>query len=267
MREQGGHGREMLAVGRLRRWSAAALATVTGNLYLLLGSLLFGLLTVATGWLSPRGNQMFRFGRLWGRGLLAASGARLAVEFEAPLDRRGRYVFMPNHQSMYDIPAMFAALPVQTRFMAKRSLFRIPVFGWAMKVGGFIPIDRADRSRAREAFGAAVDRLREGASILIFPEETRSWDGRLLPFQRGGFLLALKSGLQIVPVGIRGTGQVQRRRSLVIHPGPVKVVFGKPVPVAEFGLRGKRELVAAVRGRVAELAGVRLAEEEAAADC
>jgi 1-acyl-sn-glycerol-3-phosphate acyltransferase len=175
-----------------------------------------------------------------------ASGARL--------DPRGRYIFMANHRSLFDIPVLIATLPGQARFLAKESLFRIPVFGWALKAGGFIPIDRRDRSRARDAFAAAVDRLGAGASILLFPEETRARDETLLPFQRGGFLLALKSGLPIVPVGIRGTLQVQPRGSFLVRPGLVRVEYGEPMPIDSFAVSRKKELIDRVRSRVAELA-------------
>ena len=126
---------------------------------------------------------------------------------------------MANHQSLFDIPALLASLPGETKFLAKSSLFRIPIFGWALSAGGFVPIDRSDRSTARESFAAAIAALARGVSVLIFPEEARSLDGRVLPFQRGGFLLALKSGLPIVPVGIEGAFEVQPRRSFLIRPG------------------------------------------------
>ncbi len=237
------------AMRRARVW----LATLTGNLFLVFGSLLFGSLASVLGWIPPRGNWMFRLARVWSKGLLWASGVRVEAS-GARLDPHGRYIFMANHRSLFDIPVLIATLPGQARFLAKESLFRIPVFGWALKAGGFIPIDRRDRSRARDAFAAAVDRLGAGASILLFPEETRARDETLLPFQRGGFLLALKSGLPIVPVGIRGTLQVQRRGSFLVRPGPVRVEYGEPMPIDSFAVSRKKELIDRVRSRVAELA-------------
>jgi 1-acyl-sn-glycerol-3-phosphate acyltransferase len=234
---------------------SSLVATVAGNLYLVLGTLVCASLALATGWLPPRGNVIFFWARVWSRGLLLASGVRLEVERGGALDPRGRYIFMANHQSLFDIPVLLATLPGQTRFLAKHSLFRIPLFGWAIRAGGFIPVDREDRSRARDVFLAATARLRAGTSVLLFPEETRSRDGRLLPFQRGGFLLALKSGLPIVPVGIQGTLQVQTKGTLRIRPGRVRVRYGAPLPISGFALRRKGELVAEVRRHVAELAG------------
>jgi 1-acyl-sn-glycerol-3-phosphate acyltransferase len=229
------------------------LATVSGNAFLLVGSLFFGLLASILGWIPPRGNLMFQCARWWSRGLLFMSGVK-AERLGATLDPAGRYIFMANHRSLFDIPVLIATLPGQVRFLAKESLFRVPIFGWALSAGGFIPIDRRDRSRAKDAFATAVGRLQAGSSILLFPEETRARDEKLLPFQRGGFLLALKSGLPIVPVGIRGTLEVQPRGSFAVRPGRVEVRYGEPLPIADFAVRRKNELIDEVRGRVAELA-------------
>jgi len=235
---------------RLGTW----LATTTGNLYLVLGTVILGLLALPAGLLPPRGDWVFSMSKLWAWGLLAASGVRVRVSFEGPLPRRGGYVFLANHQSMFDIPLVIATVPVQLRFAAKRSLFRIPVFGWAIRAGGFIPVDRGDRTKAQSTFAAAQKRLGNGTSVLLFPEGGRSLDGLLHPFQRGGFLLALKSGLPIVPVGIRGTVHRQLRGSFLIHPGPVSVHYGTPIDPAEYGVRGRRELEERVRAEIGRLA-------------
>ncbi len=186
--------------------------------------------------------------------MLVFSGIRLDTGFEVDLGSDPPFVFMANHQSLYDIPALIATLPVQTRFLAKRSLFRIPIFGWAIKAGGFISIDRRDRSRAGESFSAAVERIRGGVSALVFPEGTRSLDARLGPFLRGGFLLALKSGLPIVPVGIHGSFSVQPKGSRLVRPGRIRVRYGEPIRVVDYGLRRRGELEDAVRDEITRLA-------------
>lgn len=239
-----------------------ALATLTGNLFLLLGSLVFGVMAMLVSWIPPRGNWMFGIARLWSRCLLAASGVRVEARYSAELQERASYVFLSNHQSLFDIPALLATCPGQVRFLAKRSLFRIPVFGWAMAAGGFIPIDRGDRSTARQSFAAAISRLRGGVSIVLFPEGTRSLSDELLPFERGGFLLALKTGLPIVPVGIEGTRRVQHRGNWAIRPRRVAVRYGAPIRPADYGLRRKGELIGEVRRQIAALAGLELPAEE-----
>jgi 1-acyl-sn-glycerol-3-phosphate acyltransferase len=237
-------------------------ATLTGNLFLVLGSAVLGVLAILVSWVPPRGNWVCAIARLWSSSLLAASCVRVEVHREAPLDPGASYIFLSNHQSLFDIPVLLSTVPGQVRMMAKRSLFRIPVFGWALSAGGFIPVDRGDRSTARQSFAAAMKRLRAGVSVLLFPEGTRSLTDTLLPFQRGGFLLALKLGLPIVPVGIRGTRAVQRRGNWAIRPRQVVVRYGAPIDVAAYGLRRRAELVEDVRRRVAELAGTDLAEDQ-----
>jgi 1-acyl-sn-glycerol-3-phosphate acyltransferase len=238
------------------------LATVTGNLFLMLGSAILGALSILLSWVPPRGNWVFAIARIWSVLLLKASGLEVEIRREGEIDPRTSYVYLANHQSLFDIPLLLSTVPGQVRMMAKRSLFRIPIFGWSLSAGGFIPIDRGDRSTARQSFAAAMKRLRGGVSILLFPEGTRSLTDTLLPFQRGGFLLALKLGLPIVPVGIRGTRNVQPKGSWAIRPGPVVVSYGTPIAVADFGLRRKGDLVEEVRRRIAELAGIELAAEK-----
>lgn len=232
---------------------ATAGATVTGNLYLLLATIALATLSVLVSWIPPRGNWVFAVARLWGRGLLAASWLPLEVHGDDEIDRARSYVFMSNHRGLFDIPALLASLPVQTRFLAKRSLFRIPIFGWALSLGGFVNIDRQNPTTAGDSFSAAIGRLRQGVSLLVFPEGTRSASGELLPFKRGGFLLALKSGLPIVPVGITGSGEARRRGSLAIRPRPIRVHYGRPIEVRDYSVRDKESLMRAVRERIEEL--------------
>lgn len=239
---------------RRRSLLSRILWTLSSNIYLLLFTGIFGTAAILTGWVGG-GRLFFFWARTWSRGLLAASGTRVKVSFEVPLADRA-YLFMANHQSLFDIPLLLATLPGQVRFLAKRELFRLPVFGWALRVGGFIPIDRKDRSSARTSFRSAVARLKGGESVLIFPEETRSPDGRLLEFKRGGFLIAVRSGVDIVPVGIRGTHAVRSKDRLWVSPGPVEIVYGAPIEIRDLSVRDRKQLAMRVRAQVADLAGL-----------
>lgn len=232
------------------------LATLGGNIYIVLGSVIFGTLAILGSWLPPKGRWVFLMAQLWSRGLLMSSGLRLEVSQGSPIDQGRSYIFMPNHQSLYDIPALIASLPLPAFFLAKRSLFRIPIFGWALAAGGFISIDRHDRSKAKEAFARAVENLQRGRSTVIFPEGTRSLDGDLLPFERGGFLMALKSCAAIVPAGIQGTLQVRRRDSWKVTPGTIRIAYGSPVETGDYSIRTRKELATVVRSSIAELAGL-----------
>jgi 1-acyl-sn-glycerol-3-phosphate acyltransferase len=239
-------------------------ATLGANLYLVVGSSVLGLAAIVASWIPPRRRHSFKVARTWGRGLLLASGVKVRVT--GPTQTLPpQVVFMANHQSLYDIAALLATVPVPVRFLAKRSLFRLPFFGWGLAAAGFVPIDRVDRSRAKEAFRNALGALEEGAAIVIFPEETRSLDGRIRPFRRGGFLMALKARAPIVPVGIHGTLQVRPKGRLTVEPAPVEVAFGDPVEAAHWGVRRADELVERVESEVSRLARApRVADAETA---
>jgi len=241
-----------------------AAATLVGNLYLVVGTLFFSAVAMVAALVPPRPRRAHAVARLWARGALAASRIPLEIEHQEPLDPAGRYVFLANHQSLFDIPALLVAIPGQVRFLAKAGLFRIPLFGWALSLAGFVPVDRGHRERARGSFERALERLGGGLSILVFPEEQRSLDGRLLPFKRGGLLLAAKSGLPIVPVGLEGPLAVQSRRSFWIRPRPIRVRFGAAIPPPD-SVRGLRQLSDRTRQRIAELAGVELAPDDESA--
>jgi len=240
-----------------RRRRAGLLATLffslVGNAYIVAATLVCGLLGTLVGFVPPRGDWTYRVARVWSWGLLFFSGVRLDVRFEEPLPRRGGFVFMANHQSLFDIPVLIRSLPGQSRFLAKRSLFQIPIFGWSLYAGGFVPVDREDRNAAKKTFAAAVDRLASGRSIVIYPEETRSLDGRLRPFKRGGVLMALRTGFPIVPVGIDGTIDVQTKTSFLIRPARVRVRIGRPIPAAEAAGRKPGEMADEVKRRVEAL--------------
>src|ERR1044072_513252 len=136
-----------------------AFTTFTGNLYLVAGTIVMSLLGILVSWVPPRTSWTFAICRIWSRGLLKASSVALRASLDPALDPARSYVFIANHQSIFDIPALLASSPGQVRFVAKRSLFRIPFFGLALRAGGFIPVDRDDRSSARRTLSSAASRL------------------------------------------------------------------------------------------------------------
>jgi len=207
------------------------------------------------GFIPPRGDWTLRGARVWGRMILAPMLVRLRAEGAERVPRGEPVVFMANHESWLDIPALLAVVPVQVRFLAKKNLFAIPFFGWAISAMGFIPVDRKNRRNAVKSFEEAAERIRRGRSVLIFPEETRSRDGNLLPFQRGGFLIALKAGIPIVPVGLEGPRRCLPKFSYLLRPGPIVVRFGAPIPTAGRSVTNKGELIDAVRTEVERLRG------------
>jgi 1-acyl-sn-glycerol-3-phosphate acyltransferase len=203
-----------------------------------------------------RGNRALGIGRTWARLLLAVSGCRLTVVGRETATACAPAVVMANHQSSLDIPVLLTALPAELRtaFWAKDSLFRVPFLGRAMRAMGFVPVDRSNRRSAVGVLAISLELVRNGRSILVFPEETYGPADALLPFQRGGFVLALKSGLPILPVGIRGTRDALAPDARTVAPSRIEVRFGKPVATAGLGVSARTELTAEVRRAIGELA-------------
>jgi 1-acyl-sn-glycerol-3-phosphate acyltransferase len=207
------------------------------------------------GSIDKTGDLVFVLARLWSRVLLGVPGVRVETTVHAPLDPKRPYVFMANHASMVDIWAMLVALPVSFRFIAKKQLGAIPLFGWAMRAGRFIFIDRQNAVSARRSIQEAAGRIRAGQSVVIFPEGTRTRDGRFGAFKKGGFHLAMDSGVEIVPIAIRGTREVMPRGSALIRSGTVTVEIGEPIATAGLRTSDREALIARVHGRVAEMLG------------
>ncbi len=205
-------------------------------------TIVLSLVTILWGLGDPHGKQVYRINRFWTWLIVKFSGITLTIDGLQHLDPQRQYLFVVNHQSNFDIPVLVQALPqFQLRWIAKRELLRIPFFGWAMRAAKHIPVDRADSSDALRSLQTAQQRIAAGISVVVFPEGTRSTDGKLLPFKRGGFLLAVKTKTPIVPVTINGTGKLLGRGEWRVQPGAVNVTFSAPIGAADFppgGLRG-----------------------------
>jgi len=163
------------------------------------------------------------------------------------LDSRKSYIVVSNHQSFFDIFSLLGHLPLQFRWIAKAELFRIPLLGWAMTRTGYIPIERDSPKKAYRSMLQAAEKVREGVSILIFPEGTRSPDGLLQPFKKGVFLIALKSQAPILPVAIRGTRNIMRKNDWRAYPGHVEIRIFPPIETAGFSTDREAELSEQVR--------------------
>jgi 1-acyl-sn-glycerol-3-phosphate acyltransferase len=213
------------------------------------------LMSLGLGLIDRSGDLVIRLARIWSMGVLGSAGVRVHVRWHAPLEVSRPYVFMPNHLSSIDIWAVFSAVPRPVRFIAKKQLGAIPLFGWAMRAGRFIFIDRQNPASARRTIEEAARRIRSGDSVVIFPEGTRSRDGRLGPFKKGGFHLAINSGAAIVPVAIHGSRPLMPRGSMLIRPGEVTVEFGEPIATEGLDDKDRNALVARVHGRIAEMLG------------
>lgn len=217
-------------------------------LWVAAATLVIGLTVIALSLSASTAPCVHRVARAWARSILAVSGVRVRVTGAERIGRAGGFVCMSNHQSNFDIPVLLGHLPVPFRWLAKAELFKIPVFGRAMRGAGYIPIERADRAAAIASLGQAGEVVRRGVPVVIFPEGTRSPDGTLMAFKKGGFVLAVQAGVPIVPVAIQGTFAIMPKNRLLIRPRPVTLAIGEPVAVAGYGLHTKEALMDEVRG-------------------
>ncbi|MBL8910469.1 MAG: 1-acyl-sn-glycerol-3-phosphate acyltransferase [Archangium sp.] len=195
--------------------------------------------------------SMYVVQRWWSPVLLWAGGAKLEVLGADKLKPGQPYIFVSNHQSTIDIPALFVAIPIDFRFVAKKVLKHVPFLGWYMSLAKFVFIDRANHRDALKSLEEAGARIRGGISIVMFPEGTRSDDRRVLPFKKGPFALALKAQVPLVPIAIEGSGVLMPKNSWDITPGPIKVSIGEPIDPAPFG-EDRLALIKAVRAKVIE---------------
>jgi 1-acyl-sn-glycerol-3-phosphate acyltransferase len=223
--------------------------------YFVASTLVGAVLAIASFPFSPSGDAVIFLARLWSRLLLATARVRVTVTFHGGALAPDRpYVFAANHASSVDIWALFVALPVNFRFIAKKQLGHIPLFGWAMAAGRFIFIDRQNTAAAIRSIERAAERIRSGTSVAIFPEGTRTRDGTLGPFKKGGVRLAAEAGVPIVPIAIRGSREIMPRGSIFLRRGTVHVDVGEPIATASIHSSADRTaLVEKIRDAIAQM--------------
>ena len=219
------------------------------------------------------GRTMMALGRVWVRWMLATFSVRVDVAGLENVPTHAPIILMSNHQSLADIAAIVSTLPpsVKWRFVAKKDLVRVPIFGQALLASGHIIIDRGDREGAIASLHRAAERIRAGTSVIVFPEGTRSPDGHLRLFKSGPFHLAVEAQVPIVPVTVSGSQRITPKGELRVHSGRVKIVYGKPIstrgiPIAERKLLAARVRRAIARGYDVAYQGSILIEPTPAAD-
>ncbi|HET7694215.1 MAG TPA: lysophospholipid acyltransferase family protein [Vicinamibacterales bacterium] len=215
-------------------------------------TVVLGSASVVSTLFDRRGNFGHRCARAWSRLILKTTGVEVTVEGLDRIDRSRSYVFAANHQSIYDIPILFANLPFQLRIIAKQSLGRIPFMGWHLRRTGHVLVDRSKP-------GAGVVRMmqrlvRAGHSLIVFPEGTRSTDGSVGRFKGGSFVVALQAGLPVVPITVVGSRHVMFRGDLMVRPGRVRVIVHEPIETANVPRDAAREFASTVRDVVASRA-------------
>jgi len=237
-----------------RRETGWAVVNALQAVYILLWSALWisvALLVTALTW--RRGPALALARRVWAPGLLAIA-VTLEVEGRERIDFSRPHLFVANHQSWADIPALFVALPVPLLFMAKRELARVPFLGWYIQAMGMVFVERSARAAGAASVGQAAERLGHGWSVLSFPEGTRSRDGRVHTFKSAGFAAAIEAGVPVVPVALEGAGRIiPPDGGFRIRPGRVRLRIGEPIPTAGLGRDDRIALARQAERAVADL--------------
>jgi 1-acyl-sn-glycerol-3-phosphate acyltransferase len=227
----------------------AAVRTAAALLFAMISAPLGALVAFPWTWIT--GNADFLFGAaMWiARNGLRIAGIRVNVEGMERIDSAATYIFMCNHVSNLDPPILIPKLPRRTSVLVKKELFQVPILGRAMLMGDLVPVDRHNREAAMNSMRLAEQVMAKGLNMTVFPEGTRSPDGRLLPFKKGPFYLALDSGVPVVPVTILGSEGLMPKGSSTIDAGAVRLVFHSPICPKQF--TDKEDLIAAVRHAIA----------------
>lgn len=174
------------------------------------------------------------FAKMGGRLILFFAGVKVHCKGIENIDKTKTQVFAINHLSYFDVPVIYSILPVQVGWLAKKDLFRLPFLGWLMRANKFIPVEEGEGRKVVESLNSAVEKVRSGTRIVIFPEGTRSMNGELQPFKKLLFRLCVKTGVPIVPIYIKGTNEALTRGSLLIRPGNVYANIGKEIETSQY---------------------------------
>jgi 1-acyl-sn-glycerol-3-phosphate acyltransferase len=221
---------------------------------IVLSTIAFGSVSLIISLFESSGRSQIAVARAWARSLLLVSGVKVKIEGLDKIALDGSYVFVSNHLSYMDTPVVLANIPVQFRFLAKRGLFQIPLLGTHLARAGHIPVPRDDARAAVKTMTTAAQAIRErGISLLIFPEGGRTHDGQLATFKEGAAYIAIRAGVPLVPVALRGTREVLAYGSGHVRAGRVTMRIGEPIPTDQLQLRDRVRVTAELRDRIVSL--------------
>jgi 1-acyl-sn-glycerol-3-phosphate acyltransferase len=218
------------------------------NAYIALSAILFCLFGLVVSLFDKGGRRVHLYCAVpWAKGILYVCGVTVHVKGLENVESRTPRIYLTNHQSAFDIFALLSFLPVHFKFMLKQELMKIPLFGLTVRRAGYIGIDRDDPRKAAKSMRDAAERIASGASVLIFPEGTRSVDGTIQDFRTGAFHLAFKAGCDVVPVTMNGSYRIMAKKSFRINKGSFVMRIGNPIPVKEYSKKDMVKLMALVK--------------------
>jgi 1-acyl-sn-glycerol-3-phosphate acyltransferase len=239
-------------VGPVAWLREAAVIYVLRYLLIVLYTVFWAVVALVSVLFDRSGESVVWCARHWIGWILRSCRIEVDCEGLENIDPEQPYVFMTNHQSVFDIATLIATLPVSWRFVAKRELTWIPFFGWALRAGGHVIIDRSNHAKAVESLERAAARIRAGTNVTIFPEGTRSRSGQLGEFKSGGFHLAIQAGVPILPASISGSMRITPAKSLRIESGRIHIRYGVPIPTEHLGVDDRDALKDEVRRAILE---------------
>jgi 1-acyl-sn-glycerol-3-phosphate acyltransferase len=195
-------------------------------------------------------NVIYNPVRLFVRAGLAMVGVRVVVRGLDGLDPRQTYIFTPNHQSLIEVPLLLTYLKRNPAYLAKKELFKYPIWGYGISLMGVVPVDRSNTQAAVESARRATANLREGKDYVVYPEGTRSRDGRVLPFKKGAFMMAIDAGVPVVPVSISGSTTIMPKGEVKIYPSTVYITVHEPLTTAPYSRDNVAELMEIARTKI-----------------
>jgi 1-acyl-sn-glycerol-3-phosphate acyltransferase len=226
--------------------------TLTKIFILVIAAIPLSIIALLSAPIDRTGKTFHAMARSWSTMILWMFGIKVRTKGEDLLDPSKHYIYVSNHASAFDIPAVVVGIPDDIRFVLKKELTRVPIWGWALKYGHYITIDRGNARNAIKSLDEAAKRMRNGASVILFGEGTRTRDGKLQSMKRGAFSLAVKAGIPIVPVTINNTFKILPRGSLRVHPADIEIVFERPIAIEGIeGRDGEERLMLQVQSAIA----------------
>ena len=221
-------------------------------IFLILNTIIVCLTIIIISPFDKNGNTVHYIGKFWSLLNVFLSGTRLTIKGKEKINTNLTHIVMSNHQSLFDVWALIGKIPLQIRWIIKSEIRKIPIFGYTLERMGHIYVDRKNRTAAYISLETASRKIKKGTSVIIFPEGTRSKDGHLLKFRMGGIIMALKSGVPILPITVNGSRFVLPKNTLALMPGKIEVVVGEVIDSSLYDENRKYELMEKIRSAIRE---------------
>ncbi len=208
-----------------------------------LATVILCIFIIPAGLLSRTGNLAFSLSKIWAYIMLGVSFVRTEIKNKDKIQKGKSYIIISNHQSLYDIISLVTTLGIQFRWIIKKELLNVPIFGYGLYASRNIFIDRSNTASAIDSINKGFDRLPKGVSVMVFAEGTRSPDGKIHEFKKGGFVVAVQRKLPILPITVNGSRRIMSKKNLVLKPGKIQIVVGDPIDTGSYSNDNVQDLI------------------------